>query len=193
VQLQLRIAAGEALPFLQADVAWRGWAMECRVIAEDPENHFMPSPGKIQQLREPAGPGVRLDSGIYPEWVVPLEYDALLAKLVIWGADRMEAIQRLDRALAEYSIAGVKTNVAFCRELLDDAEFRAGNLSTEFISDFLARRKPPGEPSPDLEMAVAMASLAHSQAARSRRADIGTEAGRWLSEGRGQLLRPLFP
>lgn len=194
VQLQLRIAAGEPLPFTQHDVGWRGWAMECRVIAEDPENQFMPSPGKIQQLREPAGPGVRLDSGIYPGWTVPLEYDALLSKLVTWGPDRTVAIQRMERALAEYNIAGVKTNVAFCREILDDAEFRAGNLSTEFIPDFLARRKPPSGPPPDLELAVAMATLAHSQAARVRRTNIGkTEASHWLSEGRGQLLRPLFP
>ena len=88
VELQLRIAAGEPLPFSQSDVTWNGWAMECRVCAEDPENNFFPSPGQIVQLREPSGPGIRLDSGVYPGWTVPLDYDPLLAKLVAWGADR---------------------------------------------------------------------------------------------------------
>jgi len=190
VQLQLRIAAGEALPFTQAEVAWRGWSMECRVSAEDPDHHFLPSPGKIELLREPSGPGVRLDSGVYPGWTVPLEYDALLAKLVTWGPDRNTAIQRLERALAEYSITGLKTNVAFCREILADAEFRAGRLSTEFIPDFIARRRPPSPPPPEMDLAVALAAVAHFQTARARRTDIaGSETSRWLADGRGSLLQ----
>jgi acetyl-CoA carboxylase biotin carboxylase subunit len=190
VQLQLRIAAGQALPFTQKDIAWRGWAMECRVSAEDPENQFFPSPGKIRQLREPSGPGVRLDSGVYPGWTVPLDYDPLLAKLVAWGAERNTAVQRLQRALSEYVISGIQTNIAFFREILDDPEFLAGNLSTEFVPDFLARRKPLAEPAPQLDTAVAMAALAHFQNARERAASAGkADAGRWLTEGRGQLLR----
>src|ERR1700693_5163694 len=107
VHLQLRIAAGEAIPFAQEDVEWRGWAIECRGCAEDPEQHFFPSPGKIVQLREPSGPGIRLDSGVYPGWTVPLEYDPLLAKLVAYAPDRLSAIRRMLRALHEYSIVGV--------------------------------------------------------------------------------------
>src|SRR5271170_4963084 len=145
VQLQLRIAAGEALPFTQKDVGWRGWAMECRVCAEDPDNQFIPSPGKIQQLREPSGPGVRLDSGVYPGWTVPLEYDALLAKLVTWGPDRNTAIQRQQRALAEYGFMGIQTNINFFLDIMNDSEFRAGDISTAFIPDFIARRKPTVE------------------------------------------------
>ncbi len=99
VQLQLKIAAGEAYPSRKQDIDWRGWAMECRVCAEDPENQFFPSPGKIVQLREPAGPNIRLDSGVYSGWTVPLDYDSLLAKLIAWGADRNSAIERLLRAL----------------------------------------------------------------------------------------------
>ena len=139
------IASGQpALPSSpQQDVAWRGWAMECRIGAEDPDNQFIPSPGKIQQLREPGGPGVRVDSGVYPGWTVPLEYDALLAKLVTWGPDRNAAIQRLERALAEYGLTGIQTNISFFLEILEDPQFRAGNISTAFIPDFLARRKPP--------------------------------------------------
>ena len=192
VQLQLRIASGEALPFAQKDVAWRGWAMECRISAEDPDNQFLPSPGKIQQLREPSGPGVRVDSGVYPGWTVPLEYDALLAKLVTWGPDRNTAIQRLQRALAEYGFSGIQTNIGFFLEILDDPDFRAGDISTAFIPDFIARRKPPLGPSPELDMAVALAALSHFQAARV--CETGTpraEASRWLAAGRGQLARQL--
>jgi acetyl-CoA carboxylase biotin carboxylase subunit len=190
VQLQLRIAAGEALPFTQKEIAWRGWAMECRVCAENPENQFFPSPGKIEQLREPSGPGVRLDSGVYPGWTVPLEYDPLLAKLVTWGADRNTAVQRLQRALSEYGVTGIQTNIAFFRGILDDREFLAGNLSTEFVADFLAKRKPPDQPPLELDTAVALAAVAHFQNVRQRSAGASkVEASHWLTEGRGQLLR----
>jgi acetyl-CoA carboxylase biotin carboxylase subunit len=190
VQLQLRIAAGEALPFTQKDVAWRGWAMECRVCAEDPENQFFPSAGKIDQLREPSGPGVRVDSGVYTGWTVPLEYDSLLAKLVTWAPDRKTAVQRLQRALSEYAITGIETNIAFFREILDDAEFLAGNLSTEFVADFLARRKPQPQPPLEFDGAVALAALAHFQNGRERATRASkTESSRWLTEGRGRLLR----
>jgi acetyl-CoA carboxylase biotin carboxylase subunit len=191
VQLQLRIASGEALPFAQKDIAWRGWAMECRVCAEDPETNFFPSPGRIVQLREPSGPGVRLDSGVYPGWSVPLEYDPLLAKLVAWGPDRNAAIQRLQRALGEYTVTGVKTNVAFFREILDDPEFHTGNISTEFVADFFARRKARAEPDDQLDLAVALAAVAHAKPRLLARAAQNRECAdsRWLSEGRGQLLR----
>jgi len=209
VQLQLRIAAGEPLPFDQKDVAWRGWAMECRVCAEDPDNQFFPSAGRIDQLREPSGPGVRLDSSLYPGWTVPLEYDSLLAKLVTWGPDRNTAIGRIERALSEYAITGVETNIAFFREILDDPEFRAGNLSTVFVADFLERRRPPNPPPeqppdpaneqppdpspeqpPQLEMAVALAAAAHFENDRATPpAAAKTGSSRWLTEGRVQLLR----
>ena len=189
VQLQLRIAAGEALPFKQKDIAWCGSAIECRVCAEDPENQFFPSAGRVDQLREPSGPGVRLDSGVYPGWTVPLEYDSLLAKLVAWAPDRNAAIGRLQRALNEYAITGVETNIPFFQEILSDPEFRAGNFSTEFVGDFLARRTPP-ESFPKLDVAVALAALAHLQNSRERAPGVSkVEASRWLTEGRGQLLR----
>jgi acetyl-CoA carboxylase biotin carboxylase subunit len=192
VQLQIRIASGEALPFTQQDVAWRGWAMECRIGAEDPDNQFIPSPGKIQQLREPSGPGVRLDSGVYPGWTVPLEYDALLAKLVTWGPDRNVAIQRLERALAEYGLTGIQTNIGFFLEILQDPQFRAGNFSTAFIPDFLARRKPPGDPPHELDVAAALAALAHFQNVRVQPTSTArVEASRWLTAGRNQLLGQL--
>lgn len=190
VQLQLRIAAGETLPFTQGQVEWRGWAMECRVSAEDPENNFFPSAGRIEQLREPGGPSIRLDSGVYPGWTVPLEYDPLLAKLVTWGPDRNTAVRRLDRALSEYVLAGPETNLAFFREILADPEFLAGNLSTEFIAEFLARRKPKETPRPERDLAVALAALAELQDDRQRTAGAAKSvSSRWLTEGRGQLVR----
>jgi len=192
VQLQLRIAAGEALPFTQDDVRFRGWAMECRVCAEDPENQFFPSPGKIVQLREPSGPGVRLDSGVYPGWTVPLEYDPLLAKLVTWGPDRHSAIRRLDRALAEYAILGVETNVEFFREILHDPEFQRGALHTGFIAELLARRKPEEPPAPGTDLAVALAAAAgytRKAAPKANGSNGSKSSSNWLAEGRGHRLR----
>lgn len=189
VHLQLKIASGEPLPMTQKDVAWRGWAMECRVIAEDPENHFFPSAGAIEQLHEPSGPGVRLDSGIYPGWTIPLDYDSLLAKLVTWAPDRVATIDRLHRALSEYDITGVKTNIAFCREILEDAEFRAGSLSTDFIPNFLERRAPVVDCSAELELAIALAAAVDFLNAQkiSPRAQ-APALSRWLTEGRGHRV-----
>ena len=141
VQWQLRIAAGERLAVRQEDVRWAGSAIECRIYAEDPERQFLPSPGRITRLEEPAGPGVRLDSGIYEGWEVPLEYDPLLAKLAVWGPSRQAAVARMKRALAEYVIAGIATNREFFGEIMEDAGFRAGALSTAFLEEFFARRK----------------------------------------------------
>ena len=193
VHLQLRIAAGEALPFAQQDVSWRGWAMECRVCAEDPEQNFFPSPGKIEQLREPAGPGIRLDSGVYPGWTVPLEYDPLLAKLVAWAPDRHTAIQRLLRALEEYAIVGVETNLRFFSEILNDGEFREGRLNTRFIADFFKRRQP-AEARPETALVAALAAAAHSRNGHPRNGHGESrseppETSRWLAEGRNERLR----
>jgi acetyl-CoA carboxylase biotin carboxylase subunit len=140
VEWQLRIAAGEHLTISQEDVKWTGSAIECRIYAEDPDRQFMPSPGTITHLREPSGPGLRLDSGVYSGYTVPFDYDPLLAKLAAWGPSRDRAIGRMDRALAEYSIAGIRTNTAFFREILADPEFREGRLSTAFLDGFFARR-----------------------------------------------------
>src|SRR5205085_2178450 len=117
-------------------------AIECRIYAEDPDQQYLPSPGLITRLREPAGPGVRLDSGVYQGWTVPLDYDPLLAKLAAWGSSREAAIARLRRALLEYEIGGIRTNRAFFGEIMDEPVFRAGALSTEFLEEFMARRKP---------------------------------------------------
>jgi acetyl-CoA carboxylase biotin carboxylase subunit len=140
-QWQLKIAAGEKLTIRQHDVDWSGSAIECRIYAEDPENGFLPSPGRITRWREPSGPGVRLDSGVYEGWNVPMEYDPLLAKLIAWAPDRELATARMRRALEECVIGGIRTNREFFAGILDDEEFRAGRLSTAFLESFFKRRR----------------------------------------------------
>jgi acetyl-CoA carboxylase, biotin carboxylase subunit len=189
VHLQLRIANGEAVPFAQEDVEWRGWAIECRASAEDPEQNFFPSPGKIVQLREPSGPGIRLDSGVYAGWTVPLDYDPLLAKLVAWAPDRPAAIQRMLRALEEYSIVGVETNLSFFREILNDPQFREGRLNTQFIADFFTRRAPPSAPTQEQERIAALAAAAHSAIGQPETRNQKPETSLWLSAGRSEMLR----
>ena len=123
VKLQIRIAAGEPLPLRQQDVEISGHAIECRIYAEDPDNNFFPSPGKILECRTPSGPGIRLDDGVYAGWTVPNEYDPMLGKLIAWGGDRAESIARMQRALREYYATGIKTNISLFRRILDDPAF----------------------------------------------------------------------
>jgi len=189
VKLQVRIAAGERLGLKQEEVGWRGWAMECRIYAEDPYNGFLPSPGKITRLTRPLGPGVRIDGAIYPGWTVPVEYDPLLAKLAVWAATREEAIDRTSRALREYDVGGIRTNIGFFRQILEDGEFRAGNLHTGFIEEFLERRRAP-EPTREMTAAAALAAALDARA-RFTAADGGAAgpASAWLRAGREETLR----
>jgi acetyl-CoA carboxylase biotin carboxylase subunit len=133
VREQLRIAAGEALGYRQADIGWRGWAIECRINAEDPFGGWLPSPGTITGLRGPGGPWVREDSGAYEGYTVPRWYDTLLAKLIVWGADRPAALARLARALGEYTVVGVRTSIPVLQRIVAHPDFQAGRLSTAFL------------------------------------------------------------
>jgi len=137
VHLQIRIAAGEPLPFRQEEVTIRGHAIECRIYAEDPDNNYFPSPGKITLLLAPSGPGIRRDSGMYEGWTVPMDYDPLLAKLIGYGTDRTQAISRLNRALSEYFVGGIKTNISLFRRILRHPDFCAGKLDTGFLDRML--------------------------------------------------------
>jgi acetyl-CoA carboxylase biotin carboxylase subunit len=188
VHLQLQIAAGGRLPFAQSDIRWRGSAIECRIYAEDPDNHFFPSPGTIQQLSEPAGPGIRLDSGVYPGWTVPIDYDPLLAKLAVWANDRKLATARMLRALDEYAVVGIRTNLAFFRDILRDEGFANAHLHTGFIEQFLARR-PPRAIDPDLERIAGLIAARKNKNGSENAAVSGAQANRWLADGRGRLLR----
>jgi acetyl-CoA carboxylase biotin carboxylase subunit len=137
VREQLRIAAGDALAYRQADVVLRGAAIECRINAEDPFSGWMPSPGRITGLRAATGPWVRDDSGAYEGYTIPRFYDTLLAKLMVWGVDREAAISRMTRALAEYKVVGVLTTIPVLAHIVAHADFRAGKLSTGFLDRIL--------------------------------------------------------
>ncbi|MDP9311874.1 MAG: acetyl-CoA carboxylase biotin carboxylase subunit [Chloroflexota bacterium] len=141
VKWQLRVAAGERLTLQQADVRMTGHAIECRVNAEDPARDFMPQAGEVDLFLPPGGPGVRIDSHLYSSYVVPPNYDSLLAKIIVWGADRAEAITRMQRALDECIITGVKTTIPFQQALLEDANYRRGDVSTRYLNEFIERQK----------------------------------------------------
>ena len=133
VQWQLRVAAGERLPFSQSELELRGWAIECRITSEDPVNGFLPSTGRIGYLRTPSGPGVRWDGGIGVGSEVGLHYDPMLAKLIVWAPTRVEAIVRMRRALLELTIEGVETSRDFHLRVMDDEEFRRGEIEIQWL------------------------------------------------------------
>jgi acetyl/propionyl-CoA carboxylase alpha subunit len=193
VKEQLRLAAGEKLGFGQDDVVWHGWAIEARINAEDPFAGFVPSPGRITDLRPPGGPWVRDDSGVYAGATVSRHYDTLMAKLIVWGPDREAAIARMSRALAEYHVAGVRTTIPVLSRILRHPDFIAGRLDTGFMERLL-----PAGPSADLPagggasrtIALAAAAIAAYDAA-GRRALPPPAAGpsAWTQSGR-QWPRP---
>ena len=133
LKAQIRVAAGEPLGIKQEDVQIRGWAIECRINAENPDKNFMPSPGTIEFYHAPGGPGVRVDSAAYQGYTIPPYYDSMVGKLIVWGADREEAIQRMRRALEEFVIEGIHTTIPFHLKVLDNAFFRRGEVYTNFI------------------------------------------------------------
>ncbi len=195
VELQIRIAAGERLPFSQDDVQIRGHAIECRIYAEDPDNNYFPSPGKIALLLEPGGPGIRIDGGMYEGWTVPMDYDPLLAKLVGYGSDRDQAISRLTRALEEYFVGGIKTNIGLFQRILRDSDFRAAKLDTGFL-DRMLKRKNDAVVDPGLTEAAVIAAgvfTALGSASGTERASANESAAKspsnWKLAGRNEALR----
>jgi acetyl-CoA carboxylase biotin carboxylase subunit len=139
VTWQIRVAAGEELDFDQKSVNLQGHALECRVNAENPDDGFKPAAGIVEGYLAPGGPGVRVDSHLYPGYRIPTNYDSLLGKIIAWGPTRQVAIARLERALAETLITGVDTTIPFLQRLLRDRDFRSGNVSTGLVSDVIAR------------------------------------------------------
>src|SRR5438067_4782698 len=146
VKLQIAIAAGHRLPFAWETITPRGHAMEVRLYAEDPENNFFPSPGKILSQHTPSGPGIRVDEGVYEGWTVPIDYDPLLSKLIAWGNSREETVARLRRALEEYSITGIKTNIALFRRILAEPDFLKSEIHTKWLDELLQRKRPTAAP-----------------------------------------------
>ena len=194
VREQLKVAAGSPLSFKQEEVAWHGHAIECRVYAEDPENNFFPSPGRITYLRTPAGPGIRDDSGVDAESEVSIHYDPMISKLAAWGKDRSEAIDRLRRALAEYQVGGIKTTLPFFRQIVRDTEFIKGNIDTGFIRRFQERLAAEAAEKSDsnqelTDMALIAAALRYGSLQNAGVRDMnGALQNRWKMAGRDVAL-----
>ena len=203
VQWQLRIAAGERLPFVQNDIVPRGWAIECRITSEDPDNGFLPSTGRIAYLHVPSGPGVRWDAGIEIGSDVGLHYDPMLAKLIVWAPDREQAVERMHRALLELTVYGVETARDFHLRVMEDAEFRRGDIEIQWLE----RRLPSlvgTTPSRDAvrTAAIAAALVAHrdrsapaavasngkANGASDRSSDDGRAADGWKQAARREAI-----
>jgi len=195
VQAQIRVAAGEPLPYRQEDLVPRGHAIECRITAEDPEHNFMPSPGLIEAVRLPSGPGIRDDSAVSPGYTIPMEYDPMVAKLIAYGPDRLDAIRKMRRALDEYRLEGIRTNIPYLRRLMEHPAYVAGEVDTCFIDNYGADLLKGSDPWLD-EVAVLAAAI-HSyrsrveQAMRREASATGTghERSRWLTIGRQRSMR----
>ena len=202
VKLQIAIAAGHRLPFAWETITPRGNAMEVRLYAEDPDNNFFPSPGKIISRQVPSGPGIRLDDGVYEGWTVPNDYDPLLAKLIAWGNSREETIARLRRALEESTITGIKTNVDLFRRLLTEPDFLRGDVHTKWLDELLAQKstaksasaKTPEPATAEANSDAACIAAALWRAGESTKSSSPSEQNesdtksRWKMEGRRAQL-----
>lgn len=185
VREQIRVAWGEKLSFTQDEIKLTGHAIECRVYAEDPENNFLPSPGRITRLRLPQGPGVRDDGGVYEGSEVSIYYDPMISKFAVYGKDRAEAIDRMRRALAEYEVGGIRTTLPFFREVLVDEEFIAGRLDTGFISRFMERRETRSLDQETQDIALIAAALSRKGAKTPETpAPSSSRPNRWVMAGR---------
>jgi acetyl-CoA carboxylase biotin carboxylase subunit len=189
VKLQIAIGNGERLPLGQEDVLMRGAAIECRVYAEDPNNNFFPSPGKILRLRTPSGPGIRDDSGVYEGWTVPIDYDPLISKLVAWGSTRAEAIARMQRALREYHIDGIKSNVQLFLDVLPHPDFQRGDFDTGFLDRFVASTNIERLDDSDKSLAAIAAALFHSRRTESTVSTAAPSDSQWKFDARRRGLR----
>jgi acetyl-CoA carboxylase biotin carboxylase subunit len=189
VQMQIKVAMGEPLGLKQDEVRLRGHAVECRIYAEDPDNNFFPSPGLITRLVQPGGPGIREDCGVYAGWTVPLEYDPMLSKLVAFAETREMAIDRMLRALDEYAIGGIKTNIGLFRRILQDADFRAARIDTGYLERLLADAAPVEEREVSEDVVALAAALLVSSARESLPVAEGAPASKWAAAGREEGLR----
>jgi acetyl-CoA carboxylase, biotin carboxylase subunit len=192
VRWQIRIARGERLELdPQLMVTPAGHAIECRIYAEDPDNNFLPSAGRIVELRAPAGPGIRDDSGAVAGSDVPIFYDPMVSKLIAWAEDRPAAIARMRRALAEYRIAGVSTTVPFFAWLLSDRAFVDGEIHTTYLDELLRKRngRPFVEPGPDVEDIAAIAAALRTTLASGVSVETPSDRRRWRTDARLEGLR----
>jgi len=197
VSWQLRIAAGEKLPFIQESITPNGWAIECRITSEDPANGFLPSTGRVQYLHVPTGPGVRWDGGIETGSEITLHYDPMLAKLIVWAPDRGQAIARMHRALLELTIEGVDTSRDFHLRVMEDEEFRAGAIEIQWLERRIATLAAPTAPHESVVRAAIAAALLAERDRGTRRGAPGSPAeaggrtttGTWVDLARREALR----
>ena len=181
VQWQLRIAAGETLPFSQNDIDWNGHAIECRITSEDPRNNFLPSTGRIELLSVPTGPGVRWDGGIEAGSEVSLYYDPMLAKLIVHAPTRSLAIERMRRALDELTVVGIETSGSFHRRVMQEADFMAGRLSINYLEEHPELLNGARDPDQMRLAAIAAALLEDQRAARQGTARIPKKESGWAA------------
>lgn len=186
VKEQIRIARGRKLRYTQEDIQMNGWAMECRINAEDPYTNFMPSTGVLNSVIPPSGPGVRVDTGVYAGFEISPFYDSLISKLICWGETRGETILRMRRALEEYRILGVKTNIPFHQNIMDSHRFIAGSFDTRFVEERFSMDTPEEEREHLMTIAAVMATLvAHREGQQAaqivRRSERDTSNWKWVS------------
>jgi len=190
VREQIKIAAGKPLPFTQEEVPLRGAAIECRISAEDPDENFIPSVGLITRLTEPSGPGVRIDSGFYQGYDIPIYYDPMIAKLIVWAETREAAIARMERALNEYDIGGIKTTIPFHLRALADPMFISGDYSTGFVDQMTVS---PYDSPGDVRIAAAFAAVIKHRSRHAVRKTDPSQTGHahspWKLSGRRAALR----
>ncbi len=191
VKEQIRVARGRALSYKQEDVKFNGHAIECRINAEDPYNNFMPSTGRITHSLIPTGPGVRVDTGVYPGFEITPFYDPMIAKLIVWGETRAQAILRMRRALEEYRIVGVKTNIPFHQTMMDSHRFMGGQYDTRFVEERFSLEEAEESRADFGEIAAVLATLAaHKQTERSAQIVQRNErdASNWKWVGRWERM-----
>lgn len=186
VKEQIRIARGRQLRYAQEDISAKGWAIECRINAEDPYNDFLPSTGRISHILMPTGPGIRVDTGVYPGFEISPYYDSLISKLVVWGETRAEAVLRMRRALEEYKLVGVRTNIPFHQKLMDSHRFMGGQFDTRFVEErFSMEAAEEGKASLANIAAILATLVAHEQTQRAahviQRGECDTSNWKWLS------------
>jgi acetyl-CoA carboxylase biotin carboxylase subunit len=158
VKEQIRVAAGLPLSYKQEDLSQKGHAIEVRIYAEDPDNNFMPSPGEIKYLNEPLGLGIRHDGYVYAGYKIPMDYDPMISKMIVWDTNREAAIMRMRRALSQYKLTGIKTNIRFLDRIMECEPFAKGKYNTQFIEeneDFLMDHAPAGKLEEDIVIATA--------------------------------------
>jgi len=192
VKEQIRIARGRQMRPTQENIQLKGWAIECRINAEDPYNNFLPSTGRITHSLLPTGPGVRVDTGVYPGFEISPYYDSLISKLIVWGETRAEAVLRMRRALEEYKIVGVRTNTPFHQSLMDSHRFMGGQYDTRFVEERFSLESIEEGRSTQPDIAAILATLvAHEQTQRAahiiQRNERDTSNWKWI--GRWERLR----